>query len=76
MFITEKLKKFYYNIGTRHVFLKTLSLNVFRLGCPVRVSLDRDEDMFSSGGRHPFYAKYKVILIIFNLAPTHWGFEK
>lgn len=22
--------------------------------------LDRDEDMLISGGRHPFYAKYKV----------------
>lgn len=22
--------------------------------------LDRDEDMLTTGGRHPFYAKYKV----------------
>lgn len=27
---------------------------------PVRCMLDRDEDMLVSGGRHPFYAKYKV----------------
>uniref|UniRef100_A0A3B4AS67 Uncharacterized protein n=1 Tax=Periophthalmus magnuspinnatus TaxID=409849 RepID=A0A3B4AS67_9GOBI len=27
---------------------------------PVRCMLDRDEDMLMTGGRHPFYAKYKV----------------
>uniref|UniRef100_A0A673BUX2 xanthine dehydrogenase n=1 Tax=Sphaeramia orbicularis TaxID=375764 RepID=A0A673BUX2_9TELE len=27
---------------------------------PVRCMLDRDEDMLVTGGRHPFYAKYKV----------------
>lgn len=31
-----------------------------RLKRPVRCMLDRDEDMLVSGGRHPFYAKYKV----------------
>ncbi|WAR00696.1 XDH-like protein [Mya arenaria] len=31
-----------------------------KLGRPVRVMLDRDEDMVMSGGRHPFLAKYKV----------------
>lgn len=30
------------------------------LNRPVRCCLDRDEDMISSGGRHPFLAKYKV----------------
>uniref|UniRef100_H3CM91 Xanthine dehydrogenase/oxidase n=1 Tax=Tetraodon nigroviridis TaxID=99883 RepID=H3CM91_TETNG len=32
----------------------------YRLKRPVRCMLDRDEDMLVSGGRHPFYAKYKV----------------
>uniref|UniRef100_A0A3B5LT49 Xanthine dehydrogenase n=1 Tax=Xiphophorus couchianus TaxID=32473 RepID=A0A3B5LT49_9TELE len=27
---------------------------------PVRCMLDRDEDMLITGGRHPFYGKYKV----------------
>lgn len=31
-----------------------------RLKRPVRCMLDRDEDMLVTGGRHPFYAKYKV----------------
>ena len=33
----------------------------FRTGKPVRCMLDRDEDMMSTGTRHPFLAKYKVI---------------
>ncbi|KAG7247003.1 hypothetical protein CRUP_029620 [Coryphaenoides rupestris] len=31
-----------------------------KLQRPVRCMLDRDEDMVVTGGRHPFYAKYKV----------------
>ncbi|XP_044043358.1 xanthine dehydrogenase/oxidase [Siniperca chuatsi] len=31
-----------------------------KLKRPVRCMLDRDEDMLITGGRHPFYAKYKV----------------
>ena len=31
-----------------------------KLGRPVRVMLDRDEDMLITGHRNPFYAKYKV----------------
>ncbi|KAM9820644.1 xanthine dehydrogenase/oxidase [Neosynchiropus ocellatus] len=31
-----------------------------KLQRPVRCMLDRDEDMLITGGRHPFYAKYKV----------------
>lgn len=38
---------------------------IFRLGCPVRNMLDRDEDMVSSGTRHPFYGKYKVMFHMF-----------
>lgn len=31
-----------------------------RLQRPVRIMLDRDEDMLMTGGRHPFYMKYKI----------------
>lgn len=31
-----------------------------RLKRPVRCMFDRDEDMASSGTRHPFFCKYKV----------------
>ncbi|KAM6945776.1 xanthine dehydrogenase/oxidase [Aplochiton taeniatus] len=31
-----------------------------KLRRPVRCMLDRDEDMLVSGGRHPFYGRYKV----------------
>ncbi|CAB0000944.1 unnamed protein product [Nesidiocoris tenuis] len=31
-----------------------------RLKRPVRAMFDRDEDMMTSGGRHPFYGKYKA----------------
>uniref|UniRef100_A0A3Q2TXX1 Xanthine dehydrogenase n=1 Tax=Fundulus heteroclitus TaxID=8078 RepID=A0A3Q2TXX1_FUNHE len=31
-----------------------------KLKRPVRCMLDRDEDMLITGGRHPFYGKYKV----------------
>ncbi|KAL3045459.1 hypothetical protein OYC64_013683 [Pagothenia borchgrevinki] len=31
-----------------------------KLRRPVRCMLDRDEDMLITGGRHPFYGKYKV----------------
>ena len=33
-----------------------------QLGKPVRVQLDRHEDMQIIGHRHPFYAEYKVCL--------------
>ncbi len=32
----------------------------FRYQVPVRIMLGRNEDMITSGGRHPFLAKYKV----------------
>ncbi|XP_047119344.1 xanthine dehydrogenase [Schistocerca piceifrons] len=32
----------------------------YKLNRPVRCMLDRDEDMITSGQRHPFYAKYKA----------------
>lgn len=32
----------------------------FKLKRPVRIMLDRDEDMMMTGGRNPFLFKYKV----------------
>lgn len=31
-----------------------------RVKRPVRCMLDRDEDMLVTGGRHPFFGRYKV----------------
>lgn len=36
------------------------ALAAHRLGRPVRCMLDRDEDMQTTGTRHPFYFRYKV----------------
>lgn len=35
-------------------------LFISRVRCPVRFMLDRDEDMISTGTRHPFLGRYKV----------------
>ena len=35
-------------------------MNYYRVGRPVRIMLDRNEDMIYSGHRHPFLGKYKV----------------
>lgn len=46
---------------TRNIaFTVPVAVAAAKLGCPVRNMLDRDEDMVSSGTRHPFYGKYKV----------------
>lgn len=37
-----------------------VALAAYRLGRPVRLMLDRDEDMAITGTRHPFYFKYKA----------------
>lgn len=42
------------------VLSTVVALAAHRLRRPVRCMLDRDEDMLVTGGRHPFYAKYKV----------------
>lgn len=42
------------------VLSTVVSIAAHRLKRPVRCMLDRDEDMLVTGGRHPFYAKYKV----------------
>lgn len=46
---------------SRTTILSTVvALAAHRLRRPVRCMLDRDEDMMLTGGRHPFFAKYKV----------------
>lgn len=37
-----------------------MSLAAYTLKRPVRMALDRDEDMILTGGRNPFLFKYKV----------------
>ncbi|XP_077580896.1 xanthine dehydrogenase/oxidase isoform X1 [Stigmatopora nigra] len=46
---------------SRSTVLSTVvSVAAHKLRRPVRCMLDRDEDMLITGGRHPFYGKYKV----------------
>uniref|UniRef100_A0A8C5T4Q8 xanthine dehydrogenase n=1 Tax=Laticauda laticaudata TaxID=8630 RepID=A0A8C5T4Q8_LATLA len=46
---------------SRSIILSTVvAVAAAKTGCPVRCMLDRDEDMLISGGRHPFWAQYKV----------------
>ena len=40
--------------------LNSILIIAFQVGKPVRLMLDRDEDMMLTGYRHPFLAKYKV----------------
>ncbi|XP_046388161.1 xanthine dehydrogenase [Ischnura elegans] len=37
-----------------------VAIAALKFNRPVRCMLDRDEDMVATGGRHPFYGKYKV----------------
>uniref|UniRef100_A0A667YLH0 Xanthine dehydrogenase/oxidase n=1 Tax=Myripristis murdjan TaxID=586833 RepID=A0A667YLH0_9TELE len=46
---------------SRSTMLSTVvAVAAHKLKRPVRCMLDRDEDMLITGGRHPFYGKYKV----------------
>ncbi|XP_064390120.1 xanthine dehydrogenase/oxidase-like isoform X2 [Halichondria panicea] len=46
---------------TRSTYLSTaVAVAANKYQVPVRIMLDRNEDMITSGGRHPFLAKYKV----------------
>ncbi|CAH3019046.1 unnamed protein product, partial [Porites evermanni] len=46
---------------SRHCFLtNAVAVAAAKTGKPVRCMLDRDEDMLSTGTRHPFLVKYKV----------------
>jgi xanthine dehydrogenase/oxidase len=62
--VVTKLKRLGGGFGgkeTRSVFVScAAAVAAYKLRAPVRISLDRDEDMASTGTRHPYYAKYKV----------------
>jgi len=54
----------YVQVGARVRMRRWVALN-FPVACvrhnrPVRCMLDRDEDMATTGSRHPFIGKYKV----------------
>nr|XP_056717292.1 aldehyde oxidase 3-like [Euleptes europaea] len=41
-------------------FAAAAAVAAHKTGCPVRFFLERDDDIFINGGRHPFWGKYKV----------------
>ncbi len=46
---------------TRSVFISSsVALAAYKLNKPVRINIDRDIDMWITGGRHPFIGRYKV----------------
>lgn len=40
--------------------MENLRFVFFRTGHPIRLVLDREDDMLITGGRHPLFGKYKV----------------
>ncbi|KAL4238443.1 hypothetical protein ACF0H5_003151 [Mactra antiquata] len=62
--ITVRVKRLGGGFGgkeTRTVLIATpCAIAAYKHGKPVRIMLDRNEDMVTTGTRHPFYAKYKV----------------
>ncbi|KNC81268.1 hypothetical protein SARC_06399 [Sphaeroforma arctica JP610] len=62
--VTCKVKRMGGGFGgkeSRSVMLSSLcAMSAVVVGKPVKCMLDRDEDMISSGHRHPFLCKYKV----------------
>lgn len=40
--------------------MENLRFLFFRTGHPIRLVLDREDDMLITGGRHPLFGKYKV----------------
>lgn len=46
---------------TRSIFVSCAAAVAARkFNRPIRLALDRDDDMLMTGGRHPFLGKYKV----------------
>lgn len=62
--ITVRVKRIGGGFGGKEtrgaVLVLPLAVAARKLKRPLRVMLDRDEDIIMSGGRHPFYYKYKV----------------
>ena len=51
---------------------KKLKLVFFRTGHPIRLVLDREDDMLITGGRHPLFGKYKVSIKEENTKVPHF----
>ena len=48
-------------IKLRYTYIQEYNYdNILRVQRPVRIMLDRNEDMLSSGGRHPYLGRYRV----------------
>ena len=46
---------------TRSVFISSsVAVAAYKLNKPVRINIDRDVDMWITGGRHPFIGRYRV----------------
>ncbi|KAI4462156.1 xanthine dehydrogenase [Holotrichia oblita] len=62
--VITKVKRMGGGFGGKESKAVTTSIPVavvaHKMGRPVRMMLDRDEDILLTGGRHPFYMKYKV----------------
>mmetsp|Transcript_3006 Transcript_3006/g.4567 ORF Transcript_3006/g.4567 Transcript_3006/m.4567 type:complete len:1061 (-) Transcript_3006:635-3817(-) len=62
--VTCKIKRLGGGFGgkeSRNIFISTtVAVAAHKLRRPVRISLDRDVDMLTTGTRHPFLGKYKV----------------
>lgn len=51
---------------------KKLKFVFFRTGHPIRLVLDREDDMLITGGRHPLFGKYKVSIKEENTKVPHF----
>ncbi|XP_037705295.1 aldehyde oxidase 2 isoform X3 [Choloepus didactylus] len=47
-------------VGRPAVFGAIAAVGTFKTGHPIRLVLDREDDMLITGGRHPLFGKYKV----------------
>ena len=51
---------------------KNLKFVFCRTGHPIRLVLDREDDMLITGGRHPLFGKYKVSIKEQNTKVSHF----
>ncbi|XP_042639514.1 aldehyde oxidase 2 [Orycteropus afer afer] len=47
-------------VGRPAIFGAIAAVGAMKTGCPIRLVLDREDDMLITGGRHPLFGKYKV----------------
>lgn len=66
------------------IYTNMAAVAALKVNRPVRIQLERDVDMQTSGGRHPFWSKYKVgftedghikALSVINYADAGWSFD-